>query len=80
MARLFMVLVTALSLSALAGCSDSQGLAPDDNLGQQSADFTTFVKQELENTRDDRDAAAINDIDFSFNDRNDPRAYDDVLR
>ncbi|PAV25129.1 hypothetical protein CF392_12595 [Tamilnaduibacter salinus] len=81
MTRSLMTVTAALGLLVLAGCSDSQGLAPpEDNLGQQNADFTTFVKQELENTRNDREAVAINDIDFRFNDRNNPRAYDDVLR
>jgi len=62
----------------LGGCSDSSNNRverPD-----PSVDFTTFVKAEIANTSDTRAAVEINDTDFSFNDENNPQAYDDLFR
>ncbi|AHI30060.1 hypothetical protein [Marinobacter similis] len=62
----------------LGGCADgsSNGLERPD----PSVDFTTFVKAEIANTSDTRAAVEINDTDFSFNDENNPQAYDDLFR
>lgn len=72
--------MTALAISGLmlVGCADgsSSGLERP----EPSVDFTTFVLVEIANTSDTRAAVEINDTDFSFNDENNPQAYDDLFR
>ncbi|MEQ5835118.1 hypothetical protein [Marinobacter sp. NFXS9] len=67
----------ALSLLGLAGCSSNHDSDDDNNA---EVDFTAFVKSEIKNTQDDRDAVDVNDVTFSFNDQDDPDAYDDILQ
>lgn len=60
----------------LAGCSGG-------NSGSEARaqlDFTDFVKKEVNHTRDNRDAVAVNDVDFYFTDQSNPNAFDDVLQ
>jgi len=45
----------------------------------QSQDFTQFVKDEIDNTSDSREAVNINDLEFSFNDQNDEQAFDELF-
>lgn len=62
---------------ALAGCSDSPN-----NRGQGpkiSVDFTTFVKNEIQRTADDREPVNINDLEFSFNDQTNEQAFDNLF-
>ncbi len=78
MSNLLKMTVLAVSGLILAGCSDSSNNRverPD-----PSVDFTTFVKAEIANTSDTRAAVEINNTDFSFNDENNPQAYDDLFR
>lgn len=63
----------------LGGCSDSDSSRPDPEMDTE-VDFTEFVKEEIDNTKDDRDAVDINDIEFTFNDQNNEKAFDDVLQ
>ncbi|MGO1692127.1 MAG: hypothetical protein ACTHY7_03815 [Marinobacter sp.] len=66
---------------ALTGCFD--GSSSHSNQGQQpamSVDFETFVRGELENPNPNREPANVNGVDFSFNNQDDPRAYDDLLK
>lgn len=75
MSNLLKMTVLAVSGLALTGCFDGSNDRPD-----PSVDFTTFVKAEIANTSDTRAAVEINDTDFSFNDENNPQAYDDLFR
>ena len=75
--RIGIALVTAL---VLTGCSDSSngGRAPDLR-PDLAVDFTRFVKDEIENTADDREAVNINQLEFSFNDQDNEQAFDDLF-
>ncbi|MGM0768138.1 MAG: hypothetical protein ACQEV6_08935 [Pseudomonadota bacterium] len=68
--------ITLVAALVLAGCSDSssRNRAPD-----LAVDFTTFVKTEIDNTEDDRDAVNINQVEFSFNDQDNEQAFDDLF-
>lgn len=72
--------MTALAVSGLllVGCSDSSNNRVE--RPNPSVDFTTFVQGEIANTNDTRAAVEINDTDFSFNDQNNPQAFDEQLR
>ena len=72
---------TGLITLALAGCFDGSsssggggGDRPD-----PAVDFSTFVKAEIANTDDTREAVQINDKEFSFNDQNNEQAFDDLF-
>ena len=72
---------TGLITLALAGCFDGSsssggggGDRPD-----PAGDFSTFVKAEIANTDDTREAVQINDKEFSFNDQNNEQAFDDLF-
>ncbi|MCG2580153.1 MAG: hypothetical protein KA296_04665 [Marinobacter sp.] len=67
--------IALVAVLALVGCSDSSS-----NRGPGlSVDFTTFVKNEIKQTDDDRNAVNINNLEFSFNDRDNEQAYDDLF-
>jgi len=68
--------ITLLAALAVAGCSDSSSRDRSPDL---SVDFTSFVKDEIDNTRDDRDAVNINQREFSFNDQDNEQAFDDLF-
>ncbi|KPQ30611.1 MAG: hypothetical protein HLUCCX14_00655 [Marinobacter excellens HL-55] len=62
----------------VAGCSDSS----NNNRGQDlklSVDFTTFVKNEIQRTEDDRKPVSINNLEFSFNDQDNEQAFDNLF-
>ncbi len=82
----------ALAMSlALAGCSDngsslSTSDDDDDNgtdNGSQdmdsTVDFTDFVISEIGNTTEGRDAVAINDLEFRFEDQDNEQAFDELF-
>ncbi|MFL1454663.1 hypothetical protein ACJO5Y_09495 [Marinobacter sp. GN3S48] len=67
--------ITLVAALVLAGCSDSSS-----NRGPGlSVDFTTFVKNEIKRTDDERNAVNINKLEFSFNDKDNEQAYDDLF-
>ncbi|BFN12301.1 MULTISPECIES: hypothetical protein [Marinobacter] len=68
--------IAVVAALVLAGCSDSSSNRATPAL---SVDFTTFVKNEINNTRDDRNAVSINNTEFSFNDQDNEQAFDDLL-
>ena len=74
----------SLMTLALAGCfNGSSGSSSEAEQPQQpamSVDFETFVRGELENPNPNREPANVNGVDFSFNNQDDPRAYDDLLK
>lgn len=82
--KLIMKLAGAgLMTLALTGCFDgsSSSNSSDENPQQDMAvDFGTFVRAEFDNPNPNREPKQINDIDFSFNDQNNPQAFDDLLR
>lgn len=66
---------------ALGGCFDGSDSSNDQpQQPAMSIDFGTFVKGEFDNPDPNREATDINGIEFSFNDQNDPKAFDDLLR
>ena len=64
---------------ALTGCLDGSNNSQNDQ-SSMSVDFGTFVKGEINNPDLSRDPVAVNDVTFSFNDQDDPKAFDDLLR
>ncbi|MBW7471946.1 hypothetical protein QQF73_12860 [Marinobacter sp. M216] len=63
---------------ALSGCfSDSGNSGQGPNL---TLDFTTFVKAQVKATSNTGAPESLDRINFSFNDQNNPQAYDDLLR
>ncbi|EMP54434.1 hypothetical protein MSNKSG1_15791 [Marinobacter santoriniensis NKSG1] len=70
---------TAILLSGCFGGSSSDSRSGSGSGVAASTDFTTFVKKEIANTRDDREAVNINSVKFSFNDRNNAQAYSDLF-
>lgn len=71
----------AVVATMLGGCFDGSsssggggGDRPD-----PAVDFSTFVKAEIANTDDTREAVQINDKEFSFNDQNNEQAFDDLF-
>jgi len=71
--RLATVGLLAAVLSACSGGSSNGRPDP-------SVDFTTFVKAQIAATGTVKAPVAINPVDFSFNDQNNPQAYDDLFR
>lgn len=76
------VKITGVALLGLtlAGCfsgdGNSRSNAPD---VVQTQDFTQFVKDEINNTADTREAVNINDLEFSFNDQNNEQAFNELF-
>jgi len=71
-----------LAALSLAGCfngssNNNQAESPQPGM---SVDFGTFVRAEFDNANPNREPKKINDIEFSFNDQNNPQAFDDLLR
>lgn len=46
----------------------------------QPQSYTLFVKGQFANTADNTDPAEVNDVDFNFDNAENPRAFDDLLR
>lgn len=73
--------VAALAL-VLAGCfgnNGSNGTADNDNGMTPKVDFTTFVKNQINNPTVDRDPVSINNKEFVFNDQDNQQAYNDLF-
>ena len=43
-------------------------------------DFTAFVKTQFDRTSATAAPASVNNVDLSFNDQNNPQAFDDLLQ
>lgn len=66
---------------ALTGCFDGSSSNSSQNQPPgMSVDFGTFVKGEFDNPDPNREPRDINAVTFSFNDQDDPQAFDDLLR
>lgn len=70
---------TGLMALALAGCFDGSSSSSRDSNPEPAVDFTTFVKTQIDNTENTREAVRINNQEFSFNDQNNEQAFDDLL-
>lgn len=73
----------SLMALALTGCfngSSSGNSSSENPQPGMAVDFATFVKAEFDNPNPNREPKQINDIEFSFNDQNNPQAFDDLLR
>lgn len=75
------ILCIVVSITMLSGCFDGSGSGSRNSSGERSAtvDFTAFVKNELAKTSDQRQATVVSQLNFSFNDRNNRNAYDDLF-
>lgn len=65
---------------SLSGCFDGGSSGGGSSAPDSRVSFTQFVQDEINNTRDDRDPASINDIEFRFNDQTNEQAFDNVLK
>ncbi|MBL1273444.1 MAG: putative component of type VI protein secretion system [Marinobacter maritimus] len=66
---------------ALTGCFDgSSSNSSQSQPPAMSVDFGAFVKGEFDNPDPNREPRKINAVTFSFNDQDDPQAFDDLLR
>lgn len=75
--RIGITLVTAL---VLVGCSDNSNRGGVQDLNPRiSVDFTTFVKNEIKQTADNREAVNINRLEFSFNDQDNEQAFNNLF-
>ena len=74
-AKIAWAITMAVALSGCFGGSGNSGQGPDLTL-----DFTTFVKAQVKATADTTAPESLERINFSFNDQNNPQAYDDLLR
>ncbi|GGC68039.1 hypothetical protein [Marinobacter halophilus] len=75
--RIGITLVTAL---VLVGCSDNSNRGGVQELNPRiSVDFTTFVKNEIKQTADNREAVNINRLEFSFNDQDNEQAFNNLF-
>ncbi|RBP32374.1 hypothetical protein DET50_104143 [Marinobacter pelagius] len=76
MRTLFQLGSIGLLVALLSGCfGGSSNGRPN-----PSVDFTTFVKAQIAATGKVKAPVAVNPVDFSFNDQNNPQAYDDLFR
>ncbi|MBW0148284.1 hypothetical protein [Marinobacter arenosus] len=67
-----------LTAVALSGCFSDSG-----NSGQGpvlTLDFTSFVTAQVKATADTTAPERLDRIEFSFNDQNNPQAFDELLR
>lgn len=67
---------------ALLGCADSGSsmqMSDNGNDADSSVDFTAFVISEINNTSEGRDATAINEIEFNFNDQDNDQAFAELF-
>lgn len=64
--------------TTLSGCFNGSSNGGDSR-PDPSVDFTSFVKTQIANTDDTREAVQINGQDFSFNDQNNEQAFDDLF-
>ncbi len=87
-----MKIVALLTLGALGlaacGSSNTDSLSPPEPVEPpaqppqppQPQSYTLFVKEQFANTSDNTDPVEINDIEFNFDNAENPRAFDDLLR
>lgn len=64
--------------TALAGCFNGSSNGTQER-PDPSVDFTTFVKTQIDNSDDTREAVQINNKDFSFNDQTNEQAFDELF-
>ncbi len=69
----------AVVATMLGGCFDGSSSSGGGDRPDPAVDFSTFVKAEIANTDDTREAVQINDKEFSFNDQNNEQAFDDLF-
>lgn len=69
-----LVVMTATLVACSDSSSSNRAAGPD-----PSVDFTSFVKTQIEDTGDTREAVLINKQEFSFNDQNNEQAFDDLF-
>lgn len=83
MKTLWQVSGVALLTLALSGCFDGNGSSSSSsspgNGMSTKVDFTTFVKNEINNPAVDRDPVSVNDKEFVFNDQDNEQAYADLF-
>jgi hypothetical protein len=70
--------VLASLLLAMTAC-DSSNYGGSPPVPPQATDFTGFVKDQFAATADDSDPVEVDEVDFTFDDQDDPAAFDDLL-
>lgn len=73
------VLVSLLLAMTACDSSNYGGSPPVPPPPPQAMDFTGFVKDQFAATADDSDPVEVDDVDFAFDDQDDPAAFDDLL-
>lgn len=69
-----LVVVTTAVAGCFNGSGNNRAPRPDPSL-----DFTAFVKTQIDNTDDTREAVRVNNQEFSFNDQNNEQAFDELF-
>jgi hypothetical protein len=72
------LIVTASTL-VLRACGNSSNDDDTSPSGEMDTDFSGFVISSFAMTADDTDAVEIYDLDFRFNDEENPAAFDSLL-
>lgn len=82
MNRYITPVILVISAIGLSGCFDGGGNSGsndgDGDTSSEGVGFTGFVKQTLE-IDEDREPRSVTDVDFRFDDLENPDAYDDVI-
>jgi hypothetical protein len=81
-ARKVSALCVLAVVALLAGCDNggSSGYtAPPAAMVEVQTEFSGFVEDQFANTADDTEPLAIEELDFSFVDQDDPTAFDALL-
>lgn len=73
-------LAAVASVLLLAGCFDGSSNSSSATGPSATVDFTGFVKDQFNRTSMTAEPAEVNELDLSFNDQNNPQAFDDQLR
>ncbi|WP_242634482.1 hypothetical protein [Marinobacter salicampi] len=69
-----LVAMTATIVACSDSSSSNRAAGPD-----PTVDFTSFVKTQIADTGDTREAVLVNKQEFSFNDQNNEQAFDDLF-
>lgn len=84
--KLRIATLLALGAVSLAACGSSNSSAPRVELPPPPppppapVSYTTFVKDQFATTANNTDPVEINDIDFAFDNADNPVAFDDLLQ
>lgn len=78
MKRFLKVAIPVMVAALMTGCFDGSS-SSDNDRPDPTVEFSTFVKNEIQNTDDTREPANINELEFSFNDQTNEQAFDELF-